>query len=135
MAEQTQHTAGDEIGQKLNEMLSDPAAMSRLAGMASALASSGVLGGLVGGEGHPQSAKNGDPDSEEPTGGEPIREETRGPTRSGSLLPAASSRHTALLRAVKPYLGAEKQARVDQIMKLLQLAELADTVLRGSGGM
>jgi hypothetical protein len=47
-------------------------------------------------------------------------------------VPGVSGRHTALLRAIKPYLGSEKQARVDQMVKLLQLAELADTVLRGS---
>lgn len=134
MAEQTQQTRGDDIGQKLNEMLSDPAALSRLAGMASALASSGMLSGLVGGDGS-QTAQISRSDTEETNGEEPLREEPRSATRIGSALPAVSSRHTALLRAVKPYLGAEKQARVDQMMKLLQLAELADTVLRGSGGM
>jgi hypothetical protein len=44
---------------------------------------------------------------------------------------AVNGRHSALLRALKPYLGQEKQARIDQMMRLLQLAELADTVLRG----
>ena len=115
-------------------MLSDPESLSRLAGMASALASSGVLSGLMG---NPKAG-----------GGETASDDTKAPSmsednRPSDTLPAetqkslqngiraVNGRHSALLRALKPYLGQEKQARIDQMMRRLQLAELADTVLRG----
>ena len=48
MAQEQQNMQNDDLGEKLNAMLSDPESLSRLAGMASALASSGVLSGLMG---------------------------------------------------------------------------------------
>lgn len=130
MAEQTQATAGDELGRKLNEMLSDPDTMQRLAGMASAFASSGLLSGTDGGECVQRFDAEQAPSESADAG-----EAGAGNAHTGALRAVGGSRHTELLRAVKPYLGAEKQARVDRLMKLLQLAELADTVLRGSGGL
>jgi len=133
MAQEPENMQNDDLGQKLNAMLSDPESLSRLAGMASALASSGVLSGLVGTSGGQRD--DGEPAAEGNTeanlpaavssGGEPSDRQTN------RIALAANSRHSALLRALKPYLGQEKQARVDQMMRLLQLAELADTVLRG----
>lgn len=134
MAQEQQNMQNDDLGEKLNAMLSDPESLSRLAGMASALASSGVLSGLMG---NPKAG-----------GGETASDDTKAPSmsednRPSDTLPveaqqslqngirAVNSRHSALLRALKPYLGQEKQARIDQMMRLLQLAELADTVLRG----
>ena len=133
MAQETENMQNDDLGQKLNAMLSDPESLSRLAGMASALASSGVLSGLIGGSGGQRedgdSAAEGDGEPQLPaavTGGG-----GQGEASGNRLIHAASSRHSTLLRALKPYLGQEKQARIDQMMRLLQLAELADTVLRG----
>ena len=134
MAQEQQNMQNDDLGEKLNAMLSDPESLSRLAGMASALASSGVLSGLMG---NPKAS-----------GGETASDDTKAPSmsednRPSDTLPAetqkslqngiraVNGRHSALLRALKPYLGQEKQARIDQMMRLLQLAELADTVLRG----
>ena len=134
MAQEQQNMQNDDLGEKLNAMLSDPESLSRLAGMASALASSGVLSGL---KGNPKAG-----------GGETASDDTKAPSmsednRPSDTLPAetqkslqngiraVNGRHSALLRALKPYLGQEKQARIDQMMRLLQLAELADTVLRG----
>lgn len=134
MAQEQQNMQNDDLGEKLNAMLSDPESLSRLAGMASALASSGVLSGLMG---NPKAG-----------GGETASDDTKAPSmsednRTSDTLPAetqkslqngiraVNGRHSALLRALKPYLGQEKQARIDQMMRLLQLAELADTVLRG----
>ena len=134
MAQEQQNMQNDDLGEKLNAMLSDPESLSRLAGMASALASSGVLSGLMG---NPKAG-----------GGETASDDTKVPSpteenRPSDTLPveaqqslqngirAVNGRHSALLRALKPYLGQEKQARIDQMMRLLQLAELADTVLRG----
>ena len=134
MAQEQQNMQNDDLGEKLNAMLSDPESLSRLAGMASALASSGVLSGLMG---NPKAG-----------GGETASDDTKAQSmsednRPSDTLPAetqkslqngiraVNGRHSALLRALKPYLGQEKQARIDQMMRLLQLAELADTVLRG----
>ena len=133
MAQETENMQNEDLGQKLNAMLSDPETMTRLAGMASALASSGMLSGLVGTGGGQR--EDGDIAAGENTetklpaavssGGEPSDRQ------ASRIAFAANSRHSALLRALKPYLGQEKQARSDQMMRLLQLAELADTVLRG----
>ena len=128
MAQDNENLSNDGLEKVLNSVLSDPESMSRLAGMASALASSGVLSGLMGGEKPSAEAEN-------PSGGDAadvaVLSNERGGGATGSSLHSVSGRHTALLRALKPYLGQEKQTRIDQMMKLLQLAELADTVLRG----
>ena len=132
MAQDIENTQNAGLETVLNSVLSDPESMSRLASMASALASSGVLSGLMGGDngkdaksGEAASAKNADTD-----GADTPQELTQ--SENKLRLHGVSGRHTALLRAIKPYLGAEKQARIDRMMKLLQLAELADAVLRGS---
>lgn len=135
MTQEFENVQNDDLGQKLNAMLSDPESLSRLAGMASALASSGVLSGLMGnggsarndtpGEGGTDTAAN---QGEEPQAAEKL---LAGGSSDYGNIRAVNGRHTALLRALKPYLGEQKQARIDQMMRLLQLAELADTVLRG----
>ncbi len=135
MAQELENVQNDDLGQKLNAMLSDPESMSRLAGMASALASSGILSGLMGnGDGtQADGATRGDTEAavnqgRDDSSGENLpAEAVSGP---GNIW-AVNGRHAALLRALKPYLGEQKQARIDQMMRLLQLAELADTVLRG----
>ena len=134
MAQEQQNMQNDDLGEKLNAMLSDPESLSRLAGMASALASSGVLSGLMGnpkaGSGETASDDTKAPSmSEDNRPSDTLPAETQKSLQNG--IRAVNGRHSALLRALKPYLGQEKQARIDQMMRLLQLAELADTVLRG----
>ena len=135
MAQEQQNMQNDDLGEKLNAMLSDPESLSRLAGMASALASSGVLSGLMGNlraGGDSQTASDdtkGPSPTEENRPSDTLPAETQKSLQNG--IRAVNGRHSALLRALKPYLGQEKQARIDQMMRLLQLAELADTVLRG----
>ncbi len=135
MAQEQQNMQNDDLGEKLNAMLSDPESLSRLAGMASALASSGVLSGLMGnpgagGDGKTASAEaNVASSTEENRPFDTLPAEPQKSSQNG--IRAVNGRHSALLRALKPYLGQEKQARIDQMMRLLQLAELADTVLRG----
>lgn len=140
MAQDFENVQNDDLGEKLNAMLSDPESLSRLAGMASALASSGVLSGLMGSSG---SARNDGPDEgstetaanqgeDQHTAENPSAEKLPAEVSSGhGTIRAVNGRHAALLRALKPYLGEQKQARIDQMMRLLQLAELADAVLRG----
>ena len=132
MAQDSENTQNTGLETMLNSVLSDPESMSKLASMASALASSGVLGGLMGGD-----SGNDGKTAASPTAGSSDDDRTSLPQETVAVEKkqsghGISGRHTALLRAIKPYLGAEKQARVDQMVKLLQLAELADTVLRGS---
>ncbi len=134
MAQEQQNMQNDDLGEKLNAMLSDPESLSRLAGMASALASSGVLSGLMG---NPKAggSETASDDTKAPSMSEDNRPSDTLPAETQKSLQngirAVNGRHSALLRALKPYLGQEKQARIDQMMRLLQLAELADTVLRG----
>ena len=134
MAQEQQNMQNDDLGEKLNAMLSDPESLSRLAGMASALASSGVLSGLMGNPKAGGGATASD-DTKAPSMSEDNRPSDTLPAETQKSLQngirAVNGRHSALLRALKPYLGQEKQARIDQMMRLLQLAELADTVLRG----
>ena len=136
MAQDNENIRNDSLDLEgtLNSVLSDPESMSRLASMASALASSGILSGLMGGTGG-----EGTPSETVPMTGVGASQEVQtadadtdaGVRGKGLPIGGVSGRHAALLRAIKPYLGQEKQARVDQMMKLLKLAELADTVLRG----
>ena len=121
--------SADALGEKLGAMLADPESMKRLGAMASALASSGALSGLLGGA-SPDVPQNEEVSSSRPSEG--------GASELLGALPirgivGSGSRHKALLHALKPYLGPEKQARIDRMVKLLQLAELADGVLRGGG--
>ena len=135
MAQEQQNMQNDDLGEKLNAMLSDPESLSRLAGMASALASSGVLSGLMGNLRAGGDSQTASDDTKVPSPTEENRPSDMLPAETQKSLQngirAVNGRHSALLRALKPYLGQEKQARIDQMMRLLQLAELADTVLRG----
>ena len=121
----------EDLGQKLNAVLSDPERLQQLAGMANALASSGMLSGMLGGLDKKTEDEASDTSSNLPAASVSAKEDGGKDGMPTEIIRAASSRHSALLRALKPYLGEEKQARIDQMMRLLQLAELADTVLRG----
>lgn len=132
MAQDSENTQSAGLESVLNSVLSDPESMSRLASMASALASSGVLSGLVGGDSGGGEAAEPSSAAETADRTEHVLPQETAVVEKKQSGHSISGQHTALLRAIKPYLGAEKQARVDRIVKLLQLAELADTVLRGS---
>ena len=138
MAQEQENMQNDDLTEKLNAVLSDPESLNRLAGMASALASSGILSGLMGnpGAGSDRTTAPDGEREEHPTAENRMSDAVPAEMPSGQKstqggIKAVNGRHSALLRAIKPYLGQEKQARVDQMMRLLQLAELADTVLRG----
>lgn len=116
----------DVLGERLNAVLSDPESMRRLGALAQTLSSSGALAGLLGG-GQTHTAG-----AEEDDGEAPHVQKTGGEVRRTPH--SAPSRHMALLHALRPYLSTEKQARLDRMVKLLQLAELAGGVLRSTGG-
>ncbi len=121
--------AENPLGEKLNQMLSDPESMARLAQMASSLAKTGLFDSL------------GQSDAPEPIASEATQTESAGAVAASApqekqrnvsaaaQLLSGKNRHTALLRALKPYVGAEKRDRIDRMLKLLQLADVAGVVL------
>ena len=141
------------LQERLNSLLSDPESMGRLFQMASGLASSGLFSGMSGGnapsgtgnEGETASEAVGAP-SEEPSVGNPSagnpsvgkssdaaadREERRTPAVSHGMRGKHSGgKHAALLKALRPYMSAPRQSRIDQMLQLLQLAEAAETILQ-----
>lgn len=134
------------LQERLNSLLSDPESMGRLFQMASGLASSGLFSGMSGGNA-PSGTENGGKSASEEIGvptGEPSggnasagvssdtnREERRTPSvthgRNGNR---SGGKHAALLRALRPYMSAPRQSRIDQMLQLLQLAEAAETILQ-----
>ena len=112
--EKTELPDAKELGERLNALLSDPESMQKLVGMASGLASSGLFSAPV-------------PPKEEPPREEPKQEPIPDARKRG--LSGAGAKHKALLCAVRPYLNEERQTRIDSMMKLIGLAELAETVM------
>lgn len=146
-----EHTSDENpLGGKLNQILSDPESMRKLSQMANALAGSGMLDNLGIGKNadHTENDKNGDgasggSGSEKQEGSDTaaaaaavLREWTAGKKTDGGNKSGKgnrdshTNRHAALLCALRPYLGEQKRERVDRMLKLLQLADLADSVLR-----
>ncbi len=117
------------IGEKLNQILSDPESMARLAKMASSLSATGLLDSLGMHASEMGSDPGTSPMSEPKTADTPIPTQPETGGIAAAQLFSGKNRHTALLRALKPYLGTEKRDRVDRMLKLLQLAEVAGTVL------
>ncbi len=128
------------LADKLSEVLADPARLAHLAKMASSLAGSGLLDGIAGTvpEGDARSsAEQAIPrDADAQAGLPPPEVIGRATPRvdSGNRLPPITGRHAALLKALKPYLGEQKRERVDRMLQLLQLADIAGTVLTTKEG-
>ena len=139
------------LQERLNSLLSDPESMGRLFQMASGLASSGLFSGMSGGNalsgtesgGKSMSEETGVPIEEMPgrnasggnvSGGassDADREERRTPSVShGRNGTRSGGKHAALLRALRPYMSTPRQSRIDQMLRLLQLAEAAETILQ-----
>lgn len=139
------------LQERLNSLLSDPESMGRLFQMASGLASSGLFSGMSGGNtpsgtesgGKTASAETGVPTGEPYSGNasggnasagtssDADREERRTPSVShGRNGTRSGGKHAALLRALRPYMSAPRQSRIDQMLQLLQLAEAAETILQ-----
>ena len=134
------------LQERLNSLLSDPDSMGRLFQMASGLASSGLFSGMNGGN-TPSGTENGGKTASEDIGApkeempgrntstgsssDADREERRTPSVSHGRNGARSGgKHAALLRALRPYMSAPRQSRIDQMLQLLQLAEAAETILQ-----
>ena len=146
------------LQERLNSLLSDPESMGRLFQMASGLASSGLFSGMSGGNTPSGTGNEGETASEavgalseesyvgNPSAGNPSvgnssvgkssdaaadREERRTPSVShGRNGNRSGGKHAALLKALRPYMSAPRQSRIDQMLQLLQLAEAAETILQ-----
>jgi len=100
-------SAVDEIGERLNELLSNPAQLEKL----SALAKS-----FMGGE-----------QSETPEPDPRLFE-----SLSRSLGEKSDDRR--LLEAMKPFLSEKRRGKVDRALKLAHLASLAELAMENGGG-
>lgn len=94
----------DGLEDKLNAILSDPDAMSRISEMAKSLFS-----GQDGGQ------------KPEPEGDVALIKRVAGLLRGNALQPD----ETALLSALRPFLSVERRARLDRAIKLARFASLA----------
>lgn len=95
----------DGLEDKLNAILSDPDAMSRIAEMAKS---------LTGGGGKDERSE---PDGSE----EPIIRRAMKLLRGKAL----NGDETALLNALRPFLSSDRQRKLDRALKLARLASLA----------
>ncbi len=120
------------IEEKMRSVLSDPESMQKLMRMASALAGSGIVQG-----------GNDTPEGEDTASEKTLHISDNTDAGTGDNKPqllqelaelgaraVSGGKHAALLHALRPYLGAQKQERVDRMLKLMQLASLAEKVLK-----
>ncbi len=121
-----------EFEDKLNEILSNPGAMSQIMQLAQSLggASSGAENGVSGGVQPP------------PSGGNPLSALTGGldPQMLTRLLPLVQelggqqdSNARALLLALRPYLKPERQEKVERAIQLARLFHIGKSFLAGWG--
>lgn len=114
-----------ELGDRLNAILSDPAQMEKIAQMAK---------GLMG-----QSGAQGEAPASPAAA--PVEAGSQGDARLLSALgklfsggQEGSSRSTALLVAMRPYMRPEKQEKLDRAMKIARMVHIAGAVMREYGG-
>ena len=111
---------------KLNQILSDPDSMAKIMNLAQSL-------------GGPSAAPNGPPD---PPPGPPPKPPPPPPDDAfvkGILRLMQQAQHTdkrqeALLCALKPYLAPERQAKIDEALRIAKLSQLAGFALKNYGG-
>lgn len=137
MEETGNRTQSTDLSEQLQSVLSDPARMKQIMQMASALAGSGGLQGMAqenGGAEHPSADVQEtrppavqEEELHEPQKPQEPREQRPGGTGARS---SVGGRHTALLHALRPYMSTARQKRIDQVLKMLRLAELADTAMK-----
>ncbi len=110
-----------DLGAKLEAVLSDPEQMEKLTQMAKGLM--GQMGGPTPTDGAPAA----------PADGAPLPE---GDAKFLSAIGRAfavngeSSRSTALLLAMRPYMKPEKQEKLDRALQIARMAHIAGAVMR-----
>lgn len=116
----------DDLAKKLNDLLSSPDGMQKIQSMASS------LGILSPGSGETniasslaESVPTGAPPSSPPTGGDSLGDMEL----IKKLVPLVSNmkaddENTILLRALRPYLKDDRQHRLDESIKIMQLLKV-----------
>lgn len=127
-----------EFEEKLNEILSSPQAMEQIMSLANSIAGGGV------GEGASPSPSVSPPSP----GPEPAGQEGGLGSLLGQLDPAMLSKvmgllsvyqdredeKTRLLEAIRPFLRAERQSKLDQAMRITRLSRVIRSALTMFGG-
>lgn len=116
-----------DLSEMINKLTADPEMLGRIMNMASA-----IMGNMP--EQKPQEPKEAANKEESPKlnvdmlplllgnlGG--------GKTESGAHTAAKHGSQTALLTALKPYMSSERSEKIDTIIKVLKLAEIAGGIL------
>lgn len=107
---------------KLNQILSDPDSMAKIMNLAQ------LLGG-------PSAAPNGPPDPPpKPSPPPPDDAFVKGILRLMQQAQHTDKRQEALLCALKPYLAPERQAKIDEALRIAKLSQLAGFALKNYGG-
>ena len=110
----------DELENVLGSLLKDPAQLQKLSALASQLMSGAAA------------AEEPPPPPENAGGGDPARIARLAALFSGAQ--SGSREKTALLQAMRPFLSAERQERLERAMRFASMAKLAGTVMRELGG-
>lgn len=107
---------------KLNQILSDPDSMAKIMNLAQSL-------------GGPSAASNGPPDPPpKPPPPPPDDAFVKGILRLMQQAQHTDKRQEALLCALKPYLAPERQAKIDEALRIAKLSQLAGFALKNYGG-
>lgn len=106
-----------ELEDMINQVLSDPEQMSKIAGLAQSL--------MGGGEAAPQSTQSS-----------PLPIDPKMMGRLQNLMGGSSEKSSseALLRAMQPYLSEKRRNKMDKALKLARMAKLAGFAMEEFGG-
>ena len=107
---------------KLNQILSDPDSMAKIMSLAQSLGGS--------------SAASAGPPEPPPKAPPPPPDDAfvKGILRLMQQAQHTDKRQEALLCALKPYLAPERQARIDEALRIAKLSQLAGFALKNYGG-
>lgn len=126
----------DDLTSKLNEILANPESMEKIQNLAGMLGQSGGLGSLLGSLGNQAPAQTSAlppaPAKNNPSGADGELLQTV--MKIAPLLSAVrqEDNNTRLLRALRPMLGDERQHKLDEAEKMLQMLKILP-LLKGTG--
>jgi len=106
----------DGLEEQLNSILSDPAQMEKIAGLARSL-----MGG-------------GEAPEEKPPAGDEGFDPGLLQRLSRMMKGGSDGREQALLKAMAPYLSEKRRGKLDRAMQLARMARIARMALRETGG-
>lgn len=115
-----------DLSNKLNEILSDPQMMEQIKGLSS----------MLGMQNEEEETHKSKPQKQEPNEDNPmLSDETMGMIMK--IMPLLSSvrkddANTNLLKALRPLLGAERQKKVDEAIKIMQMMKFLP-ILKSQG--